>query len=148
MFHVKHSGHFSFLFEPIIFPTTDADNFRGKLFHVKHSGKSAANGVRLYFLCRQFTLTMPRHYLFRRLSSYIARLPSTKKCKATTCHDRPNGGFLNRSTCRPATSETKTHKNAQLRRGRKIPTDRSTRPHRSCDAKSRVQNATHLMRHT
>lgn len=52
MFHVKHSGHFSFLFEPIIFLTTDPDNFRGKLFHVKHNEKSAANGVRLYFLCR------------------------------------------------------------------------------------------------
>lgn len=77
MFHVKHSGHFLLLFEPIIFLTTYTDNFRGKLFHVKHRVKAAANGVRLYFLCRQFTLTMPRHYLFRRLSSYIARPPLT-----------------------------------------------------------------------
>ena len=77
MFHVKHSGHFLLLFEPIIFLTTYSDSYRGKLFHVKHNEKSAANGVRLYFLCRQFTLTMPRHYLFRRLSSYIARPPLT-----------------------------------------------------------------------
>lgn len=52
MFHVKHSGHFLLLFEPIIFLTTYSDSYRGKLFHVKHNEKSAANGVRLYFLCR------------------------------------------------------------------------------------------------
>ena len=63
MFHVKHSGHFSFLFEPIIFLTTYSDSYRGKLFHVKHNEKSAANGVRLNFLCRRFTLTKPRPLL-------------------------------------------------------------------------------------
>ena len=149
MFHVKHSGHFLLLFEPIIFLTTDTDNFRGKLFHVKHREKSAANGVRLNFLCRRFTFTMPRPLL---VSTFVVPiLPAFRQQKSARQRHAMIGQTAVSSIAPLADPQRAKQKHIKTRShaaGVKVPTDRHARLHRSGDAESRVQSATHLMRHT